>query len=233
MKTRFFFIACAAVAVALTSCNSKPDYKVKLKTEIDSVSYSIGANIGQNVKREKNLENLNIDALARGLSEAIDDKSLFTEQEISEIINNFFQKSQMKQMEENKANGEKFLEENKNKEGVQVTPSGLQYQVITQGDGAVPDSSSMVTVHYTGTLIDGTEFESTAGQEPVSFRADRVIPGWTEALLMMNVGSKYKLFIPSELGYGANPRPGGPIEPNSTLIFEVELISIGEDTENK
>lgn len=127
---------------------------------------------------------------------------------------------------DNKAAGEKFLAENKTKEGVQTTPSGLQYKVITEGKGAIPTKDSSVKVHYKGTLIDGTEFDSSYSRnEPAVFRANQVIKGWTEALTMMPVGSKWELYIPQELAYGAR-QTGGQIQPYSTLVFEVELLSI-------
>ncbi len=123
---------------------------------------------------------------------------------------------------DNKAAGEKFLAENKAKEGVVTTPSGLQYKIITKGNGAVPADSSKVKVNYKGTMIDGTEFDSS--KEPITLAVNRVIPGWTEALKMMPVGSKWELYIPQELGYGA--QEAGKIKPFSTLIFEVELVDI-------
>ena len=129
---------------------------------------------------------------------------------------------------DNKAAGEKFLAENKTKDGVKTTPSGLQYKVITEGTGAIPADSSKVKVNYKGTLIDGTEFDSSYKRnEPATFRANQVIKGWTEALTMMPVGSKWELYIPQELAYGA--RESGQIKPFSTLVFEVELIGIEPD----
>jgi FKBP-type peptidyl-prolyl cis-trans isomerase FklB len=126
---------------------------------------------------------------------------------------------------ENKAAGEKFLAENAKKEGVKTTESGLQYKVIKEGKGAIPTETSTVKVHYKGTLVDGTEFDSSYNRnEPTSFRANQVIKGWTEALTMMPVGSKWELYIPQELAYGA--RETGDIKPFSTLIFEVELLEI-------
>ena len=131
-----------------------------------------------------------------------------------------------KKYAENKAAGEKFLAENATKEGVKTTESGLQYKIIKEGKGAIPTDSSTVKVHYKGTLIDGTEFDSSYKRNaPTSFRADRVIKGWTEALTMMPVGSKWELYIPQELAYGAR-ETGGQIKPFSTLIFEVELLEI-------
>ena len=131
-----------------------------------------------------------------------------------------------KKYADNKAAGEKFLAENKTKEGVVTTPSGLQYKVITKGTGAIPADTSKVKVNYKGTLIDGTEFDSSyKRKEPATFRANQVIKGWTEALTMMPVGSKWELYIPQDLAYGAR-ETGGQIKPFSTLIFEVELVGI-------
>jgi len=138
------------------------------------------------------------------------------------------EKAISEQYTENKEAGEKFLAENKGKEGVKTTESGLQYKVITEGKGAVPTSSSRVKVNYKGTLIDGTEFDSSYKRnEPTTFRADQVIKGWTEALTMMPVGSKWELYIPQDLAYGS--RDSGQIKPFSTLIFEVELIDIEKE----
>ena len=138
-------------------------------------------------------------------------------------------KAMEKKYADNKAAGEKFLAENKTKEGVVTTPSGLQYKIITKGTGAIPADSSKVKVNYKGTLIDGTEFDSSYKRnEPATFRANQVIKGWTEALTMMPVGSKWELYIPQDLAYGAR-ETGGQIKPFSTLIFEVELLSIEKD----
>lgn len=134
---------------------------------------------------------------------------------------------------DNKIAGEKFLAENKNKEGVVTTPSGLQYKIITKGTGAVPGNTDKVKVNYRGTLVDGTEFDSSYKRnEPATFRVNQVVKGWTEALTMMPVGSKWELYIPYELGYGTRDT-GGQIKPFSTLIFEVELVSIENDAKKK
>ncbi len=123
--------------------------------------------------------------------------------------------------------GISFLEENKKRKGVTTTESGLQYEVLVEGDGPKPTETSSVTVHYHGTLIDGTVFDSSVERgEPAKFGVTQVIAGWTEALQLMPVGSKWKVYLPTEIAYGANPRPGGPIKPNMALIFEIELISI-------
>ena len=132
-----------------------------------------------------------------------------------------------KKFEGNKSIGAGFLAENAEREAVKTTDSGLQYEVVTEDEGEKPEATSHVTVHYHGTLIDGTVFDSSVDRgEPTSFGVNQVIPGWTEALQLMNKGSKYRLYIPQELAYGANPHPGGAIEPYMALIFDVELIEI-------
>ena len=156
--------------------------------------------------------------------------------EIQSCLQEFSQQLQAKQAgmagkaaAGNKVEGEKFLAENKDKPGVTTLPSGLQYKVSKQGTGPKPKATDTVTVHYEGKLIDGTIFDSSLKRgEPTSFPVNRVIPGWTEALQLMPVGSTWQLFIPSNLAYGEHPRPGGPIGPNAVLTFEVQLIKIGE-----
>ena len=145
----------------------------------------------------------------------------------NKILNTYIQALQQKKLTANLEVGNKFLEENKTKEGVVTLTSGLQYLIMKEGNGPKPGAESKVTTHYHGTLIDGSVFDSSVERgEPASFPVNGVIKGWTEALQLMPVGSKWKLFIPSELAYGANPRQGGPIEPNMALVFEVELLSI-------
>jgi FKBP-type peptidyl-prolyl cis-trans isomerase FklB len=143
------------------------------------------------------------------------------------IIQNYLENAGEAKFAQNKEAGEAFLHENKSKAGIQSTPSGLQYEIVTEGSGPKPASTDTVSVHYHGMLIDGTVFDSSIERgEPATFGVHQVIPGWTEALQLMNVGSKYRLYIPQELSYGAHPHPGGPIKPFSALIFDVELIAI-------
>jgi FKBP-type peptidyl-prolyl cis-trans isomerase len=205
--------------------------EVKLETKKDSISYSIGTNISMSLADIK--EEVDIDLIIRALRDGIEEKEpLLTQNEMMSILQEFSNRmmavrneKKTKEAAENKAAGEEFLKENKNNEGVIVTPSGLQYQILKEGDGARPTSQDRVKVHYRGTLIDGTEFDSSfKNGEPITFAVTGVIKGWTEALQLMNVGSKYKLFIPSELAYGENG--SGPIGPNAVLIFEVELLGI-------
>jgi FKBP-type peptidyl-prolyl cis-trans isomerase len=202
-----------------------------LETAKDSISYSIGVDIGKNMKTQE-LE-LNEKALFEGWRSAFNGEDLkLTDEDMLSVLNSFRkelqEKSQQKakaQAVENLSKGEAFLAENAQKEGVVSTESGLQYKVVNQGDGPIPTIKDKVTVHYRGTLIDGEEFDSSYKRgQPTSFPVTGVIKGWTEALQLMPVGSKWELFIPSNLAYGNSPRsPGGP---NSSLVFEVELIGI-------
>lgn len=206
--------------------------KEALKDQKDKVSYSLGADIGNSLKRQS-IE-VNPDALALGLKDALSNsKTLLTDKEMQEILAGFRKEMMAKQAEQfkamsekNKLDGEKFLAENKKKEGVMSLPSGLQYKVIKSGTGALPKETDTVMVHYTGALINGKEFDSSYKRgEPASFGLNGIIQGWKEALLMMKTGSKWQLFIPSSLAYGERGA-GRDIGPNSALIFEVELVSI-------
>jgi FKBP-type peptidyl-prolyl cis-trans isomerase FkpA/FKBP-type peptidyl-prolyl cis-trans isomerase FklB len=175
-------------------------------------------------------QNIEIDpkTLAASLSDAMQGKSEMKDEDIQKAMMKLQEMAMKKQQEEGEANKKKsadFLEKNKSVEGVKTTASGLQYQVITEGNGATPKKDDTVKCHYTGTLIDGTKFDSSVDRgQPAEFPVSGVIPGWTEALQMMKVGSKYKLFIPPELAYGPAGRPGIPA--NSALVFEVELLEI-------
>ena len=201
-----------------------------LKNQKDKVSYIIGMDIGNNLKKQ--LIDVDLNILTKGLKDAFTGaKSLLTEKEIQETMT-AFQKEMMAKKEEvakqNKKDGEAFLAENKKKEGVKTLPSGLQYKVIKTGTGKKPKSTDTVTVHYRGTLINGTEFDSSYKRgQTVSFPVSGVIPGWTEALQLMEEGAKWQLFIPSNLAYGEKGA-GNVIGPNATLIFEIELVSIQE-----
>lgn len=206
-----------------------------LKSQKDKVSYIIGMDIGNNLKKQSIEVDPNI--LAKGVKDTLSGvKPLLTEKEIQETMATF-QKEMMAKQEEvakkNKAEGEAFLAENKKKEGVKTLVSGLQYKVIKAGTGKKPKSNDTVTVHYRGTLINGTEFDSSYKRgQPVSFPVSGVIPGWSEALQLMEEGAKWTLFIPSNLAYGERGA-GGVIGPNANLIFEVELVSIQEKKESQ
>lgn len=195
-------------------------------------SYSVGLNIGSDLK--ENLPDLNIDHLLSGLRDAYTDSEWkISEEEFIEALTTFQQEQQAIQMErqqklamDNLRAGVEFMEENKNKDGVKVTDSGLQYKVIEEGTGESPGATDTVQVHYRGRTIDGNEFDSSyARGEPVVFAVDQVIPGWTEAVQLMKEGATYQVFIPSELGYGAQGA-GNIIGPNATLIFDIELLKV-------
>jgi FKBP-type peptidyl-prolyl cis-trans isomerase FklB len=203
-----------------------------LKTEKDKLSYAIGMNIGNNLKRQS-LE-LNPEIVSQGIWDSLTDgKTLMTEQEYRDTMTAFEQKMKLKQVaqikelsEKNKQEGEAFLAENRKKDAVITLPSGLQYKVIKKGSGKTPKATDTVTVNYMGSLINGTEFDSSYRRgQPASFKVNGVIRGWTEALQLMQEGAKWQLYIPSDLAYGERGA-GRDIGPYSTLIFEVELISI-------
>ncbi len=199
-----------------------------LKNKIDTVSYALGANIAENLKQQ-GFENLSIDAFAQAFKDVADKKQLLVSAEQARnILNEYFASLQQEKANKNLAEGQKFLEENKKKPGVVTLPSGLQYEVIKEGDGPKPNATDKVTTHYHGTLIDGTVFDSSVERgQPATFPVNGVIQGWVEALQLMKVGSKWRLFVPSNLAYGERGA-GESIGPNTTLIFEVELLSISQ-----
>jgi FKBP-type peptidyl-prolyl cis-trans isomerase len=203
-----------------------------LKTQKQKISYSLGLSLGTSMKEQA--VDLDLDIFTRGIRDALSNgKALLTDDEVRAVLTDFQKKMSDKQKadfaklaDKNKQAGEAFLAANKTKEGVITTASGLQYKVLKQGNGPKPKETDTVTANYRGTLIDGTEFDNSYKRgEPATFRLDRVIAGWKEALLLMPVGSKYQLYIPSSLCYGERA-PVQEIGPNSTLIFEVELLAI-------
>ena len=217
LSSLILFIACKT---------EKTNKTANLITELDSVSYSLGVNIGENIKTQ--FEDINLDNFEAGIKDVLE-KELepkITDNQAQAIINSYFSKKQQKQSESVIEEGINFLRENGKREGVTTLASGLQYEVIDDGTGPKPTIEDNVTTHYHGTLIDGTVFDSSVDRgEPASFPVGGVIKGWTEALQLMAVGSKWKLYVPYDLAYGE--RGAGPqIGPYSTLIFEVELISI-------
>ncbi len=200
--------------------------KLDLNTETDSVSYSLGLSVAQNVKTQ-GLENINPEAVAKAFHDVFaDSETLLTEDEANQFLDLYFNKASMAKAEEQKQAGIEYLEKNKTNEGIIILPSGLQYEIINQGDGEKPGPNDRVTTHYHGTTIDGEVFDSSVERdEPATFPVGGVIKGWQEALQLMAVGSKWRLFVPSDLAYGA--RGAGPkIGPHAALIFEVELLSI-------
>ena len=225
-----------ALAMTLSSCGNCKE-TASLKTDLDSVSYAIGVNTGLSYKQ--NLETFpggtaNVDDMIAGFANALrSSETKMTQEEAVNIIQNYFQNAEKKEADANKKEGEAFLEKNKTKSGIVTTESGLQYKVETAGNGAVPKDGDKVKVHYTGKLLNGEVFDSSVDRgEPAEFGVNQVIPGWTEALKLMPVGSKYTLYIPSDLAYGE--RGAGPkIKANSTLVFEVELLGVEAPTPAK
>ncbi|CAM1372015.1 Peptidyl-prolyl cis-trans isomerase [Tenacibaculum litopenaei] len=237
------FLAAAAVGLTIASCSNPGQVKEKssLNSEIDSLSYSIGLDMANKIKA--NFKEMDHDLFVQGFRNGIDSTNLLIESaEVNNIIRAYFQKQQeakMKEFQEEqrkkaeaefgeyKKENEKFLEENKKKPGVKTTASGLQYEVIKEGEGTQPTAEATVKVHYHGTLIDGTVFDSSVERkEPIEFALNRVIKGWTEGLQLMKPGAKYRFYVPQELAYGATPRPGGKIKPFAALIFDVELLEV-------
>lgn len=236
---RKLLLAAAAGAV-LVGCNQQatetpaPEAPaaLTLTTQEQRVSYGMGVGLGERMAQES--FSIDVDAFAAGVKHVLEKQDrLMTQEEIMAEMQTFQQKlmAEQKAAQEavgikNKTEGETFLAENSKKEGVVTLESGLQYSVITEGNGDKPAATDTVEVHYSGTLLDGTEFDSSYKRgSTVSFPVNGVIPGWTEALQLMPAGSKWKLYIPSELAYGAGGT-GGPIGPNATLLFEVELVAV-------
>jgi FKBP-type peptidyl-prolyl cis-trans isomerase FklB len=221
MKRFSLIFAAFLLPLALFAQEKSP----QLTDQKDKVSYSIGLNIGSNLARQ-NVE-INPEALTAGINDAIAGKPQLTQDQIKEVMTTFEKDMQAKQKaagEKSAAEGTKFLEENKKKEGVKATASGLQYKVIKDGTGAQPKATDTVTVNYRGTLINGKEFDSSYKRgQPATFPLNGVIKGWTEGLQLMKMGGKYQFFVAPNLAYGE--RAVGPdISPNSTLIFEIELL---------
>lgn len=234
MKKISVLVATAIVAMGITSCGDSHK-SASLKTAADSVSYAIGISTGAGYK--ENLKTLpgdpaNVDDLIAGFIQAIKGDSSamkMTPQAAQAYVQTYFMEASARDAKETKEEGEKFLAENKSKKDVFTTESGLQYQVVTEGTGDKPTATDKVKVHYTGTLLDGTKFDSSVDRgEPMEFPVNGVIKGWTEVLQLMPVGSKYIVWIPSDLAYGERGA-GQDIKPNSTLKFEIELLEIVKD----
>ena len=198
-----------------------------MDSDLEKVSYAVGMSIGESLKAQ-NLEDIDTKKLSLAMDTIFKNQDpLFTPEEANSIIQAYLDTKKYAAYGSLKLEGEKFLKNNKSNKDIQTTESGLQYEIIKSGNGKKPSNTDTVSVHYHGTLIDGTVFDSSVERgTPASFGVHQVIPGWTEALQLMDIGSKYRLFIPQELAYGANPHPGGPIQPFSALIFEVELLEI-------
>jgi FKBP-type peptidyl-prolyl cis-trans isomerase len=230
-----------ALSIAIISCNNKSQETIELTSGIDSVSYAIGSSIAssienQNKQIKEQSPEINIDMVNQSILSNLNSSSepMIDSATSQQIIESFFKKKQAEQQEQARSEmapkikeGEEFLAKNGTKEGVTTTASGLQYEIITQGSGAKPALTDEVETHYHGTLLDGTVFDSSVDRgQSISFPVNGVIPGWTEALQLMSVGSKWKLYVPYNLAYGERGEPRGGIAPYSTLIFEVELLGI-------
>jgi len=235
MRKLFAALICVGFFVGAAKAEDKP----ALKDTNDRISYSIGYQIGGDLKRQG--VEIDPELMVKGVQDALGDKEpIMTLEEMQQELVTLKQKmiaaqqeEQKKAAAENLAKGEAFLAENAKKEGVKTLPSGLQYKVLKEGEGTPPKATDTVTVQYRGTLIDGTEFDSSYSRgQPATFPLNRVIKGWTEGVQLMKPGAKYEFFIPPNLAYGS--RGAGPkIGPESTLIFEVELISVGEKPNEK
>ena len=214
-----------SIALIFSSCTDTASYKTP-ETEMEKVSYSLGVNMASSVKQQ-GMETIDAQAVAKAFSDVFEENDLdISEEESMTILQDFFGKMQAEKSAKANEAGNAYLAENGDKEGVITTESGLQYEVITSGDGAKPTTADQVTVHYHGMLTDGTVFDSSVDRgQPATFGVTQVIKGWTEALQLMSVGDKWKLTIPSGLAYG-DQGAGGMIGPGATLVFEVELLGV-------
>lgn len=231
MKKNYFNLLVVILLMAGMSCKQQQGGEVKLESAADSAGYAIGILVGSNNKQQINSvpggKEINLEAMNYGFSQAtLEKEGNITMEEADEILRNYIDKASAVAGQSNLEAGNSFLEENRKRDGVTVTGSGLQYEILKEGTGSKPTSEDQVRVHYHGTLLDGKVFDSSVDRgEPVVFGVTQVIPGWTEALQLMSEGSKWKIYLPSELAYGERGA-GGDIGPNSTLIFEVELLEI-------
>lgn len=220
---------CGVVSISCTSGGLSAK-----SSDLDSVSYAFGVNIGQSLNNVK-IKGLNVNAIAQGIRDVLNDngeKAVMTNEESIAVIEAFFKKMQDEMLTKNLKDGQEFLEKNKTEEGVLTTESGLQYKIITEGTGPKPAETDEVEVNYRGTLLSGDEFDSSYERgQPAKFKLNQVIKGWTEGLQLVSEGSKVQFWIPSELAYG--DQGGGRIEPNSTLVFEIELLKVNKAAEQK
>jgi len=229
MSRQIFFLIILVIASTASICVAADK---TITTDMDKVSYCIGVDIGTNFKSQS--IDVDPDVLLMGMKDALDSKDLkFNDEERGKILADFRTSLKEKQDAQRKIQGDKnmaegtaLLEKNKSEKGIVVLDSGLQYHILVEGSGESPQATDMVSVHYRGTLIDGSEFDSSYSRgQPAKFKVNGVIPGWSEALQLMKAGSKWKLYIPSDLAYGERGA-GQKITPNSTLIFDVELLEI-------
>jgi FKBP-type peptidyl-prolyl cis-trans isomerase len=233
MKNSFLLMPVILVLIVGMSCRQNGSSRVELNTIADSAGYAIGILVGTNNKQQiENAPgggNINLEAMAEAFRvAALDQDGKMTVEEADIVIRRYFESEGEREGQTNLEEGNAFLEMNKRREEVQTTPTGLQYEVLEEGSGPKPSPTDQVRVHYHGTLIDGTVFDSSVERgEPAVFYANQVIAGWTEALQLMSEGSKWRIYLPSDLAYGERGA-GGDIGPNTVLIFEVELLEIVE-----
>jgi FKBP-type peptidyl-prolyl cis-trans isomerase len=232
MKNRVVNLATIVIVILGMSCQQSGTVKnVKLETNLDSVGYAIGILVGSNNQQQianaPGGEEINLEALSAAFRSSImGEETAMTKEEADVMVREFFERAGENEAQKNLEEGNAFLEQNKQREGIEVTESGLQYEVLKEGTGAKPTASDRVKVHYHGTLIDGTVFDSSVERgEPATFGVSQVIPGWTEALQLMQEGAKWKIYLPSLIAYGERGA-GQNIGPNTTLIFEVEVLEI-------
>ena len=232
MKNKIIYLLAIALIVAATACQQGGSVKeVKLESPVDSASYAIGVLVGANNKQQ--LANapggadMNLEIMSAAFRLAsLEEETVMSQEEANEIISVFFESAGTREGQANLEEGNAFLEQNKAREEITITESGLQYEILTEGTGAKPTLEDQVRVHYHGTLIDGTVFDSSVDKgEPAVFGVGQVIPGWTEALQLMPIGSKWKVYLPSAIAYGERGA-GGDIGTNAALIVEVELLEI-------
>lgn len=231
MKNSILYLLVLGLIVAATSCQQGGPANVKMETSVDSVSYAIGVLVGANNKKQlesaPGSDEMSMEIMAAAFRAAsLGEEAVITEEDANALVQKFFAQAGEREAQANLEEGNKFLEENGKRDGVTTTESGLQYEILTEGTGEKPGGTDQVRVHYHGTTIDGNVFDSSVDRgEPAVFGVNQVIKGWTEALQLMPVGSKWKLFVPSDLAYGAQGA-GQAIGPHTTLIFEVELLAI-------
>lgn len=227
MRKSLIYVLFIIASIVLASCGDKKENKeVLLSNNRDSLSYSFGVNVGSSMKKEGIDTLINPDFFTQGFTAVVTNSNpVLTSEQAIAVLNAYFTKLQNKEFEKNKAEGEKFLAENAQKEGVKTLPSGLQYKVIKEGSGPKPKAESTVMTFYTGKFLDGKVFDSNVGKKTAEFALNQVIPGWTEGIQLMSVGAKYEFYIPYNLAYGEKGMQGG-IPPYSTLVFEVELVGI-------
>ena len=230
LKKSALLITCACFVMSADaqrkSKNNKQEVNA-METELDTVSYSLGVSIGANIKSQ-GMDSINVDAFAKAMKDSYADNTVISVDDANKHLQEYFQGLQEKQVSKARQGGIDFLAANAKKDGITRLASGLQYEVLVEGNGAKPSATSKVTTHYHGTTIDGKVFDSSVDRgQPAQFGVNQVIAGWTEALQLMATGSKWRLFIPSDLAYGERGA-GADIPPHAALVFEVELISIDQ-----